>query len=427
MKAFVVLIALAVASGAAGQEIALGTLHDAARAADPRLRQLELEREASELRLLNIASERRPALTVEGQTQYQSDVVQFPFAAPGGAAPPTPPKDTYDAYIRLEQSILDPALRARVANERARLAEAQARLDTSLYGLRVEVNEAFFAAIALQEREAQIETAITDLEARLKEARARVAEGVALPSETATVEATVLARRQDALTVRAQRRGALERLSALTGRALSIDARLELPNLGAEVANIRARTDELRARPEYEQFARARERLETQKDIVRSQEEPRVSAYGRAGVGKPGLNFLSDELDAYFLGGIRVQWRPWNWGTNDRERRILELQQQSIDADEAAFSRTLNRSIQNDLAAIDGLEEVLALDDRIVALRELIERETRARYAERVVTAADLVDKSTDVLEARVARAAHRVDLVAARARLLTILGQETR
>lgn len=407
--------------------LTLPELHDAARQADPRLRQLQLEAEQSELRLRNLAVERRPSFAVEAQAQYQTDAVELPFRPPSGGPAPTPPKDTYDASVRLEQTILDPTLRARVEAERARLSEAQARIETALFGLRQEVNEAFFAAALLQEREAQIGTTITDLEVRLRGAQIRISEGVALPSEADTIEAALLARRQDLLQLRGQRRGALARLSELTGRSVAIDDTLSIPNLESAVAAARGRLDDIRQRPEHRQFARARERLDAQKELVRAQEEPRLSAYGRLGYGKPGLNFLSDEFDAYGLGGLRLQWRPWNWGVSAREVRQLELQQESIAADEAAFTRSLRRAVQNDLAAIEQLDEVLALDERIIALRQSIERETQVRYEERVVTAAELVDKNTDVLEARLLRAAHRLDLAQARARLLTTLGLETR
>jgi outer membrane protein TolC len=47
------------------------------------------------------------------------------------------------------------------------------------------------------------------------------------------------------------------------------------------------------------------------------------------------------------------------------------------------------------------------------------------RFREGVVTASEYVDRSTDVLEARLARATHRVEQVQARARFLTSLGLE--
>jgi outer membrane protein TolC len=67
------------------------------------------------------------------------------------------------------------------------------------------------------------------------------------------------------------------------------------------------------------------------------------------------------------------------------------------------------------------------MDDAIVTLRERVESETRLRFQEGVVTSSDYLDSSTDVLEARLARAAHRVEQVQARARFLTTLGLEIR
>jgi outer membrane protein TolC len=71
------------------------------------------------------------------------------------------------------------------------------------------------------------------------------------------------------------------------------------------------------------------------------------------------------------------------------------------------------------------LDSALALDDRIVALRERIDAETHAKLREGVVTAADYVDKSSDLLAARLTQVQHRVELAQARTTFLTTLGVE--
>ena len=112
------------------------------------------------------------------------------------------------------------------------LAEAQARIRTTLFALRQEVDDAFFAAALLQERETQVTLAITDLEARLREARLRVERGNGVAQRGRVIEATLLQRRRgDQL--RAGRRAALARLAELTGRSLTQDDRLVLPDAGA--------------------------------------------------------------------------------------------------------------------------------------------------------------------------------------------------
>jgi outer membrane protein TolC len=425
--ALAVLLVLAGAAAHAQEEVDLDAARQQARAADPRLRQLDLEAQQSALRLRNIEVARRPSVSLEGQAQYQSDVPKFPFRDPNSPAPLLILKDTVDAHLAVEQPILDPTTKAKADAERARLAEVQARVRTALYTLGYEVDDAFFGAALLQERETQVSLAVTDLEAKLGEARLRVEEGTALPSEAQSIEATLLQRRQEVIKLRADRRAALARLGELIGRPLTVDRRLALPDAAARVTEARANLEAIRARPEFAQFARLREQLEAQKRLVTAQNDPHVSAYGRAGVGRPGLDFLSRDVNPYWLAGLRVQWSPIRWGVPSRELEALALQQQSVQADEDAFARGLLRAVQSDLATLDQLEESAPLDDRIVALRESIERETSTRLAERVVTAAEYVDKQTDVLEARLQRATHRVERAQAQARFLTVLGLEVR
>ena len=152
-----------------------------------------------------------------------------------------------------------------------------------------------------------------------------------------------------------------------------------------------------------------------------------MSAFGRAGYGRPGLNPLSDKFDGYWLAGVQLQWTPWNWGATDRDREVLSLQRQIVTADEQQFTESLRRGVAQDLATIDRLGGVVSSDDEIVALRERIATEMRVRFTEGVVTSAEYVDKQTDVLSARISRALHRVELAQARARFLTTLGIEVR
>jgi outer membrane protein TolC len=354
-------------------------------------------------------------------------VVTFPFPTTNGRDVSSPPRNTYDLHVSADQRLLDPTAGPRREVERAQLREAQARVEVTRFGLRQEVNEAFFAAAFLQERAGVLGAAITDLEARLRDVSARVEEGTALAGEAAAVEATLLQRRQDHAELRARRRAALARLEALTARSITGEAALALPDLADAVEQARRAAGPPRTRPEYEQFARTRERLASQEQVVAAGRRPRLSAYGRAGYGRPGLNFVSDRFEAYWLAGLRLQWAPWKWGAEKREREVLALQRQIVAADEEAFAEGLRRAVQPELADIDRLDETLALDERIVTLREAIERETRLRFDEGVVTAADYVDRHTDVMEARLALAAHRVERALAGARYLTTLGLEVR
>lgn len=429
--ALVLFVSLVSARGSAqtpvGDTLRLGALQDSAVMRDPRGRELALLMEQSRLRQQNLTAEQRPTLTVEGQAQYQSAVAKIPFSLPGGISPPTPPHDTYDAHVAAGQKLYDPTIGARRAVEDAQLAESEARLKAELYPLRQNVNDAFFAALQAQSQIAELEHTITDLQAQQRVAAARVREGTALPSEEKALRAEILRRRQSVAEAAANRRAALAILTDLTGKSYDSTTLLGATDLAVEVARARDSLPVLRTRPEYEQFSRSRALLEQQERARKAQDLPKVSAFGRAGYGRPGLNPLSTKFDNYWLTGIQFQWAPWTWGTGRRDRQILELQRQIVTAEEEQFTNTLRRGVEQDLANIDRLESAIREDDEIVALRESILTETRARFNEGVVTSADYVDRQTDVLSARTSRALHRVELAQARTRFLNTLGIEVR
>lgn len=412
-----------------GDSLRLPVLLRDAERRDPRARQLELLAGQSALRQQSIGAERLPSLGVVGTGQYQSDVTQLGIRLPDGSTPPGPPHQTYDARLEARQRLWDPSRAPRRAAERAQLAESEARVRVALFGLRQNVNDAYFGALRLQAEREVLETGIADLEAQLRVATERVRRGAALPSEQATLEAELLRRRQSIAQLEADRDAALVVLGDLTGRTVTAGDPLALPDLATDVARARASLagGGLRERPEYEQFARTRETLERQSATVAAQDRPRVSAFGRAGYGRPGLNMLAREFDEYWVAGVQLEWTPWNWGTTQRDREVLAIQRQIVATEEAAFTERVRRSIAGDVATIDRLERALETDDTIIALRERILRETRLRFGEGVVTSAEFVDRQTDALAAQLARATHRVELAQARVRFLTSVGIEVR
>lgn len=409
-----------------GDSLRLSTLRAATATNDPRAAQLELLASQSALRLRNIANDLKPSLSLDGLAQYQSDVPSIGVNLPGISLP-VPPKDTYDAKLSAQQRIFDPSLNARRSVERAQLAESQARVRTALYSVNESVNNAFFIALRSQESIAELKTTITDLQAQLDVAEKRVNAGTALPSERNALRAEILRRRQSVAEQKAARKAALAVLSDLTGKPIDSLSLLAPPDVAPAANEARAHLPALRDRPEYEQFARSREVLDETAKAGRSHELPRLSAFATAGYGRPGLKFLSDKFDSYWLGGIQFQWTPWTWGMSSRERQIAALQKQIVDTEEKSFTDQLKRAVEQDIATIDRLNASLADDDTIITLRETILTETRSRYRESVITSAEYIDRQTDVLSARLARAIHRVELSQAQAHLLTTLGAEIR
>ncbi|MEO7218458.1 MAG: TolC family protein, partial [Gemmatimonadaceae bacterium] len=321
----------------------LGDLQNQAVQNDPRTRQLDLLSSQSALRMQNIDASRLPTIGVNAQGQYQSDVLTLPLRLPNGDAVPVPPHDTYDANIAAQQTIYDPTTGARRRVERAELAASQANVQATTFTLRINVNEAYFSALLQQAKRAELESVITDLEAKRKLAASRVAHGTALQSETDMLDAEILKQQQAVAQLTASHDASLVILRDLTGKPIPATDVLSLPDLVTQVARARIDIDTVRARPEYVQFARSRDVLAQQAASLGAANLPRVSAFGRTGYGRPGLNPLAQDFSNYWLAGVQVKWSPWNWGGTRRDREVLDLQRQIVATNEAAFEQAVRR------------------------------------------------------------------------------------
>lgn len=402
----------------------LETLQTASLLSDPRASEIELLREQAGMRLGVISSERLPVISLESFAQYQSDVAHIPLTIPGLNIP-VPPHDTYDARINAQQMLYDPTYSARRNVETAQLGDAQARLRTVLYARRRELNDAYFSALLAQERIAELETGVTDLEAQLRVAHSRVTEGTGTPSEEYAIRAELIRRRQLIDEARAGRRAAVYVLASLTRRHLDSTSVLALP---ADTIGLRSLESLPRLqRPELAAYRASIEVLERQRDVIAARDKPRISAYGRAGYGRPGLNPLATSWDSYYLAGVQLQWTPFNWGKSARERRSIALNERMIEQQQLAFVMSVDRQTAQDREQIARLQRSLTEDDEIIALREKIFAETAARYREATITSDVYVDKQTDVIAARIARASHRVELARTRANLEVTLGVESK
>jgi outer membrane protein TolC len=420
------LAALVVPGVAQAQDtLGLPAVQEAALRADPRGRQRELLRAATDLRQAVIGADRLPRVSVSGYASHQSDVTRPSLGVPGLEIPELP-KDRWQTTLDLEQPLYDGGdVGRRRAVEAARHAESEATVDVALYELRSEVNAAFYSAFLLDRRAREFEALVTDLEARLAAVRARVDAGAALGRDAAGVEAELVRAQLRRDEARASRRAALAILSDLTHAPVDTGSVLLLPEGQPELSEptAPAALAALRRRPEFEQLRRSRLRLEREMEATSVENRPRLFAFGQAGVGLPGLDQFRRSSDAFWQAGVRLEWRPWTWRSAGRRAAALRLQQEVLETEESALGRRLARAVATDLEDIARLKAALGDDQRIVELRTEVERQARAQYDEGAITTPEYVEARTDVLEARLELERHRVELAQARSRYLTTLG----
>ena len=338
--------------------------------------------------LRNIEAERLPSISaLEGQAQYQSDVPTRAGHAAGGQPLFSPPKGHLRRVVCASISACSIRRSGRGSRSSApQLAESQARVRATLFALRQEVNDAFFAAALLQERPARSRRRSPISRracARRRRACARARRCRATPPRSKRRSSSAgRTRPSSARTARA----ALARLATLTGRAIRTPTRLDAAGTARPPSRRRAARWTRCARgPSTNSSPRARPRRRASR-----------SGDGRAGASaacrrsaasataSPGLNFISDQFESYALAGVQLQWKAGPGARAGREREALAIQQQIVAADEAAFTESLRRG---DRGAIwrrsIACRRRWRLDERIIALREQVERATRGALSGR--------------------------------------------
>ena len=131
-----------------------------------------------------------------------------------------------------------------------------------------------------------------------------MASGIALKRDVQTLQVEDLKADQRIIEILSVRAAAVRMLGLLTGKSLSENTVLERPILRGLAADVRLLID----RPELKLFDLQKSLIDEQTKVYSLKNYPRIMAFGTAGYGRPGLNFLKNEFRPYGLAGVMMKW-----------------------------------------------------------------------------------------------------------------------
>lgn len=307
---------------------------------------------------------------------------------------------------------------AATANEAAARADAQA----VAAALTLEITRAWLQA---GKAAGFIEAATAAVEAyrtNLALATHRLESGTALKTDVLDLEVRLAQAQEDLVRARHARALAERAIRTLigweAGEFVLSDDTITLPPLPV---------DGPAQRPEVEAAAQRRTAAEQGIRQSRAGFLPRLSGFGSLDYDR-GWEFGGD--NASYTVGVLLQWNLWD---GDRTRaQVNKARAQAAEAREAERQLALAIELETEQARLQWLEAAqrIAVAERAVASAEESVRLTRARYAEGLALAAQLMDAETALTAARVrhveALADRQIALAALRKALgLPVLGAE--
>jgi outer membrane protein TolC len=370
------------------------------------------------LQIRSLQSNNLPRIQLGAQASWQTAVVKFPGDSPLFSIPEIP-KDQYKLNVDVSQRIWDGGsdqYARRLRELESKMASAQ--VDVDAFQLREVVTDLYFRALLLQESEAILQASQKDLQTRLRQAEASVAEGVALRTSADQVRIQILKTEQQIAATQVDKQAMLELLAKWIDRK-NTEFRLAEPVWTDE-------TLQPDQRPEYRLFALQQSSWQLQKDRLKLQMQPRIEAFAQGGFGQPNpFNFFEVGFEPFAIFGVRAFWTPFDWGNRKREAQVFDLQMKNVQVQSDAFRQRLEANTIRDFWDLNvKYKEQLQQDAAIVALQEDIVRRADAQVKNGVMTTTDYLSQLNILTQARLTQKTHELQLLQSKEALAAKIGK---
>lgn len=351
-----------------------------------------------------------PDIKVNASASYQSDVTKVPFSAQG-TTPTQFSKDHYNVSLGVTQAIYDGGhTSASRMLEKGESQLANIGVETTLWQARGQTEHVYFSILYLRKKEESLNLLIDDLQEQLQTVHAKVEQGVLLKGNANVLEAELMKVKQQRIQNQYDLIAAFQILSELTGETISAEQPLMLPALP-----IKSFFNAEISRSELKAFDAQKELFNVQQELSKVGKRPLVSAFATTAYGRPGLNVFEDDLQAYWIVGVKAQWGFKNWRNAQRKSEVLALQKVKVQADADAFRVQIRSSLNKIEQQIKQLQDQIQLDKKIVELRKNVVQEKKNQLAQGVITSTEYITELNAESQAQLNLKIREVKLIQAK------------
>jgi outer membrane protein TolC len=406
------------ASAQTSDTLSLDFCHQRAVEVYPLVKQRLLNSEASALNTENTEKNYLPQFGINGRASYQSDVTKVEVAIPGVSIP-FPDKDMYDLYLGLDQLIWDGGItREQKKLEEAGLKVSQQQIEVELYKVKERINGLYFKILLLRKSKEQLLTNRKVVIEKMQELESGIRNGLVLQSTADVLKAQILEIDQGITGLDSDLKATFGMLGELMDMPLSTDVELYLPNPAIETQTF------VNLRPEYQLLNFQKDKLESSKKMITAAYMPKFSGFGKFGLGKPGLNMLSNTFEPYYYVGVGFKWNIINWNRQKNQKKILDIQQGIVEVQKETFDKNIKTQLLDDLSQVNKFSELMKSDQEIIDLRKKIAKTASSQLDNGTITSTQYLDELNKATRAMLDMEVHRIQLSMAKINYLKTIGK---
>ncbi|MBK7789184.1 MAG: TolC family protein [Saprospiraceae bacterium] len=351
---------------------------------------LQKENEAG---ISNINKKWLPQLQLQAQASYQSETSGIDLSFPGINIPRLS-KDQYKIQADISQLVYDGGTTSALRQLQRQKTDLEKNVvSNEIDAIAETAIQVYYAVAEAKQRLKQTALTIQDLEAGIQRAKVAIEAGVMLASDGDHLRAELLKLTSFKEEIEATTRAGYEALALLTGKKIE-KLQLEDALLPDTMLNSGA--------PFMVQFDLQKSMAQANGQLENTAIRPKLSLFAQTGYGKPGLNFLKNEFEPYYIAGLKLSWQLSAFYTYHNQRQLTDLAMAKSEARKTELSNRKmikNRQLFNDW---DRLNKSSGRDEEMVALREKILSTAEVQLANGNITASEYLVKLNDVAEARI-------------------------
>jgi outer membrane protein TolC len=398
--------ALFTAKAQTAKPLSLEDCYSLARQNYPLVKQQELILKSKEYSIENISKGYLPQFAINGQATYQSDVTEIPIRLPNTTIPVLS-KDQYKIYAEVNQNVFDGGIKKiQKQSIEADAAVDQQKLEVELYKLKERINQLFFGILLANEQLAQTEILKKDIRLGITKTNAAITNGTALKSSADALQAELLKADQRSIELQATNQSYRDMLSLFINRPMDQSSVLEKPAKVSASQNIN--------RPELVLYDDEKKSFDIQNNLIKAKNLPQAGLFLQGGYGRPALNMLKNDFDAYYIGGARLTWSLSGLYTSKKEKALLNVKSKSVDLQKEIFLFNTNLTLKKQNAEISKLEELIRSDNGIIQLRSRIKNTALAQLEYGVINSSDYLREVNAEDQAKQTQLLHEIQLLMA-------------
>lgn len=400
------------------QDVATATIEQCYQWAErnyPLVDQLDLIDRSTEFNIQNAAKSQLPQIGINGQFSYQSAVTEFPVKLPNIEVEPIS-KDQYKIYADIYQPVTSsPHIKSKKQAIEASAKIEKKQIEVELYRLRERINQLYFGILLIDSKSEQIQLLQDDINNATKKAESAVANGTATVSNVQLLQAESINAHQKHIELQAQRSAYVEMLSAFTAQSFSDKTLFSIPKFEMAKNEIN--------RPEMALFDLQHQSLDLQQDQINNRIIPNLGLFLQGGYGRPALNFLQNEFQGYYIGGLRFNWNLSSLYNSKNDKQLISLGQQKIQNQKEVFLLNTAINLKQTSAEAQKYATLISSDEELIRLRESIKTTAEAQLENGLITALDYINYLNAENNARQGLATHRIQLLMTQYNQKTLTG----